>query len=219
VADIVIFGNRDLAELAHFYLTHDSPHRVVAFCVHQAYLPPEGLFQGLPVVAYETLEAQYPPDSVSAFAPLTHQGMGKLRREVYHGLKDKGYTLINYISSKATTFPGLSLGDNCFILENNTVQPFVTLGSNVVLWSGNHIGHHSRLGDHVFFTSQAVLSGHCQVGDNCFVGVNASIRDGLTLAEGTLVGMGAVLTKNTEAWGVYTGNPARKGPRSSPEVM
>ena len=45
----------------------------------------------------------------------------------------------------------------------------------------------------------------------CFLGVNATIRDYTTLAEGTLVAMGASLTKQiTEAWGIYVGNPAKK---------
>jgi acetyltransferase-like isoleucine patch superfamily enzyme len=31
------------------------------------------------------------------------------------------------------------------------------------------------------------------------------------MAKGTLVAMGACVTKNTEEWGVYTGVPAKKG--------
>jgi acetyltransferase-like isoleucine patch superfamily enzyme len=32
----------------------------------------------------------------------------------------------------------------------------------------------------------------------------------MTIAEGTLVAMAAAITKPTEAWGVYVGNPAEK---------
>jgi len=28
---VVIFGTEELAQVAHFYLTHDSPYEVVAF--------------------------------------------------------------------------------------------------------------------------------------------------------------------------------------------
>jgi len=86
-----------------------------------------------------------------------------------------------------------------------------------VLWSGNHIGHHSVISDHVFFTSHVVLSGHCVVEPYCFFGVNATIKDATHLAESTFVAMGANLTKDTEANGVYVGNPARKGPKPSIE--
>jgi acetyltransferase-like isoleucine patch superfamily enzyme len=54
------------------------------------------------------------------------------------------------------------------------------------------------------------MSGHCLIGENSFFGVNATLRDGLTIAKGTLVGMAAAVTKDTEEWGVYIGNPAKK---------
>jgi sugar O-acyltransferase (sialic acid O-acetyltransferase NeuD family) len=135
--------------------------------------------------------------------------MNKLREKVYLEGKLKGYNFISYISSKATV-SGNEIGENCFILEDNTIQPFTKIGNNVVLWSGNHIGHHGVIEDHVFFTSQVVMSGHCHIKQYSFFGVNASIRDYLTIEEGSLVAMGSTITKNTSKWGVYLGNPARK---------
>jgi len=140
---------------------------------------------------------------------MTARGMNRMRENIYNQAKAKGYKLISYVSSKATRFNN-EIGENCFILEDNTLQPFTNIGNNVVLWSGNHIGHHGIIKDHVFFTSHIVLSGHCVVEPYCFFGVNATIRDYMHLAEGTLVGMSASVTKNTEAWGVYIGNPAKK---------
>src|SRR6478735_5144841 len=100
MADVVIFGARDFASLAHFYLRHDSPHRVVGFTVHGEYMPETSEFEGLPVVAFEELESRFPPTSVSAFAPLSHKRMSRLREQVYHELKGRGYSLISYISSR-----------------------------------------------------------------------------------------------------------------------
>jgi sugar O-acyltransferase (sialic acid O-acetyltransferase NeuD family) len=211
MAKVVIFGIMDTAELAHFYLTHDSEHEVVAFTVNQEYLHDRTGFKGLPLVAFEDVEALFPPHEYKFFAPMTGKGMNKNRERIYLEAKAKGYEFISYISSKATTF-GNEIGENCFILEDNTIQPFTTIGNNVVLWSGNHIGHHGRINDHVFFTSHVVMSGHCTIGSYSFFGVNSTIRDYLTIGEGTLVGMAASITKNTEAWGVYVGNPAEKRP-------
>ena len=55
-----------------------------------------------------------------------------------------------------------------------------------------------------------VLSAHCTVGQNTYLGTNSTIRDGTILAEGTLVGLGTTITKDTEDWSVYIGNPAKK---------
>lgn len=210
MAKVIIFGIQDFAELAHYYLVHDTAHQVVAFSVNEAYLPPDKFFRGLPVVPFEEVEALYPPGDYHFFAPMAPKRMNRLREQVYHQIKAKGYSLISYVSSKATRFNN-EIGDNCFILENNTLQPFTHIGNNVVLWSGNHIGHHGLVGDHVTFTSHVVLSGHCRIEPYCFFGVNATIRDGVRLAEGTLVAMSAAIFKDTEPWGVYKGNPAKKG--------
>src|SRR6185503_13077831 len=211
MAKVIIFGVQDFAQLAHFYLHHDSEHEVVAFSVNEQYLPAERSFAGLPVVAFEDIEQTYSPADFCFLAPMSPSRMNRLRESVYRQIKEKGYEMISYISSKATLFPGVPIGDNCFILEDNTIQPFTSIGNNVVLWSGNHIGHHSVIKDHVSFTSHVVLSGHCVVEPFSFFGVNATVRDRIRIAEGSLIAMAASITKDTEAWGVYKGSPAKKG--------
>jgi len=217
MAKIIIFGIQDFAELAHYYLENDSEHDVAAFCVNEEYLPEEKVFKGLPVIAFENIESRYPAGEYKFFAPMSPQRMNRLREEIYFAIKAKGYELISYISSKATMFEN-RIGDNCFILEDNTIQPFTSIGNNVVIWSGNHIGHHCVIKDHVMFTSHVVLSGHCTVESYCTLGVNSTIRDGITIAEGTFVAMAASIIKNTESWGLYKGNPAVKSEKSTKEL-
>jgi sugar O-acyltransferase (sialic acid O-acetyltransferase NeuD family) len=217
MAQVIIFGIKDFAELAHFYLQHDSPHKVVAFSVNSNYKELD-TFHGLPVVNFEEVEQKYPPGEFLFFAPMSHRKMNRLREQVYNSIKSKGYQCISYISSKATVFPEAVIGENCFILEDNTLQPLTPIGNNVVMWSGNHIGHHGIVKDHVFFTSHVVLSGHCVVEPYCFFGVNSTIRDGLHLAQGTLVAMGSSIMHDTEEWGVYKGNPASKGDKLSKDL-
>jgi sugar O-acyltransferase (sialic acid O-acetyltransferase NeuD family) len=215
---VIIFGIEDFASLAHFYLKHDSDYDVIAFCLTKEYLTKDLIFEGLPVVDFDKIETMYSPKEYLFFAPLSPRGMNKFRESIYNKIKEKGYKLISYVSSKVTLFPGVEIGDNCFILEDNTIQPYVEIGNNVILWSGNHIGHHSKLKDHIFFASHVVLSGHCAVEPYCFFGVNATIMDGICIAEGTLVGMGASITKDTEAYGVYGGRSSKKGLKLSTEV-
>jgi sugar O-acyltransferase (sialic acid O-acetyltransferase NeuD family) len=206
---VVIFGIQDYAELAHYYLQNDSKYEVVAFCINEKYMPEDKKFKGLPIIPFEEIEQCYPVKEYSFFAPMAPTKMNQLREEIYNNIKSKGYDLISYISTKASVF-GNEIGDNCFILEDNTLQPFTKIGNNVVLWSGNHIGHHGIIKDHVTFTSHVVMSGHCVIGENSFFGVNATLRDGINIAKGSLVAMAAAITKDTEEWGVYIGNPAKK---------
>ena len=128
MAKVVIFGTRDFASLAHFYLLHDSEHEVVAFTVHREYLPAEDVFEGLPVVPFEEIEQKFPPEQYVGFAPMSHSGMNRKREAVYVEFKRKGFKLISYVSSRATVFEETPIGDNCFVLEDNTIQPYVQIG-------------------------------------------------------------------------------------------
>lgn len=211
---VIIFGVLDTAELAHYYLTNDSIYEVVAFTVNEKYLKsnlfkPRGSEIEYPVVPFENVENIYNPNEYLFFAPMTGAKMNTLRKNIYEEGKKKGYEYISYISSKATVCNN-KIGDNCFILEDNTLQPFTEIGNNVVMWSGNHIGHHGKIEDHVFFTSHVVLSGHCHVKERAWFGVNSTIRDFTTIGEGCLIAMGSVITKNTDADGFYMGVPAKK---------
>lgn len=211
---VIVFGKNDFAELAHYYITNDTDSEVVAFCVNSEYLDGATKFKGLPLVAFESIEELYPSSEYSFFAPMAPNKMNRNREKIYLEAKSKGYRMFSYISSKATILTK-EIGENCFILEDNTIQPFTKIGNNVVLWSGNHIGHHSIIEDHVLFTSHVVLSGHCRVKRYCVLGVNSTIRDGITLAEGTFVAMGASVVNNTEEWSFYKGKSAEKSSRST----
>lgn len=202
MAKVVIFGVGQWAELAHFYLTHDSPHDVVAFTVDREFLKALE-YKGLPVVPFDEVQQRYPPEGYAMFIPMSFKRMNHARAEKYEQAREKGYGLISYVSSKATVWPGFRCGDNCFIFEDNTIQPFVEIGSNVVMWSGNHIGHHSRIKDHVMITSHVVISGCTTIEPYCFFGVNAAVRDETVIARETLVGMGVTILKDTKEFEVY----------------
>lgn len=203
MSKVVIFGINDLAQLAEFYIRTDSEHEVVAFTATKEYKDKE-MFCNLPVVDFEILQETYPCSDYKMFVPMTEQRRNKLRESIFLQCKEKGYELISYISSYATVLTE-EIGENCFILEDNTIQPFVTIGDNVVLWSGNHIGHHSVIKSHNFFTSHVVLSGHCVVEPYCFIGVNATIRNGVTIAKESFIAMSASITKDTEPATKYVG--------------
>jgi UDP-3-O-[3-hydroxymyristoyl] glucosamine N-acyltransferase len=152
------------------------------------------------------------------FIPISFKRMNHLRAEKYDLAKARGYRLISYVSSKATTWPGFACGDNCFIFEDNTIQPFVKIGSDVILWSGNHIGHHTVIHDHVTVTSHVVISGCCTIEPYCFFGVNATVRDEAIVARETLVGAGVIILRDTRPFEVYKSPAAEPEPFRSDEI-
>jgi sugar O-acyltransferase (sialic acid O-acetyltransferase NeuD family) len=192
---IVVFGLGQTAELADFYFTHDSKYEVAAFTVDQPFLTQQE-FSGRPVVAFEQVSEMFPPEDFGFFVSVGYARLNKLRTEKVAAARAKGYRLVSYLSSRATTFPGFELQENCFILEDNTIQPFARVGRNVTLWSGNHIGHHSTIEDDVFVASHVVLSGSAQIGQGSFVGVNVTIRDKVRIGRHSVLGAGALVLED-----------------------
>ncbi|PYR58991.1 MAG: transferase [Acidobacteria bacterium] len=217
MADVVVFGAGDIASLADYYFSRDSAHKVVAFTVDGPYRH-ASTFLDRPLVDFEDVPARYPPDRFAMFIALSYAKMNTVRAGKYDAARALGYQLVSYVSSRCTLLTELPIGDNCLILEDNTIQPFSTIGNNVTLWSGNHVGHHSTIGDHCFVTSHVVVSGHVDIGPYCFLGVNATIRNGVRLAPRTLVGAGAAIMGDTEPDGVYLGARAHKASRPSHDI-
>lgn len=201
---LIIFGSGDIAQLAHYYFSTDSNYEVVAFTVDAAYITEKRLC-GLPVVPFEELVDLHSPDTHEVFIALSYSKLNQVRKAKYLVAKALGYRLGSYVSSHATVLNDGRIGDNCFILEDNTIQPFVTIGNNVTLWSGNHIGHHSIIHDHCFIASHVVVSGGVEIGESCFIGVNATLRDHIKVGEKCVIGAGTLLLADAEPEGVYMG--------------
>jgi sugar O-acyltransferase (sialic acid O-acetyltransferase NeuD family) len=219
---LVIVGDSAFAEIAFEYFTWDSPYEVVAFAVERQYLT-RTEFLGLPVVAFEDVQALYAPGEHHFFAALVYTQQNKLRTRLYRAAKEKGYTPASYISPRAFIWRDVQVGEHCFIFEQNVIQPRVTIGNNVVLWSGNHIGHHSTVNDHCFISSHVVVSGFCNIGESCFMGVNATVANNITIGNRVLVGAGALVLGDVPDRKVVVGKwpnpaPAPSAAPASPPV-
>ncbi len=199
---IILFGNRVFAENLYYHLAHDSSYEVVAFTVDRAYVT-ESTLCGLPVVAFETVESVFSPAEFGMLLPISFQQQNRLREQKYLQAKAKGYTLVSYVSSRATVFPNLSRGENTIILDNSVISPFVQIGNNVMITDGVIIGHHTVVKDHCFVAPGAVILGRAILEERCFIGANSTVKEEVRIARESLVGVNATITRNTTERGVY----------------
>jgi sugar O-acyltransferase (sialic acid O-acetyltransferase NeuD family) len=214
---LVIFGAEATARLADFYFSKQSDYQVCAFTVDRDYLRAD-TFCDRPVVAFEEVARRFPPNDYSMFVAVGYTKMNKIREAKYHAAKELGYTLASFVSPRCSFLTDIPMGDNCLIMEDNTIQPFVQIGNDVIMWSGNHVGHDSVIEDHCFLTSHVVVAGHTRIGRNSFLGVNATLRDAIKIAPETLVGAGAVIMADTVERGVYMTRMAVLFDKKSDEV-
>ncbi len=119
-----------------------------------------------------------------------------------------------------------SIGDNCFI------GPFVEIQKNVKIGKNTKIQSHSFICELVTIGENCVIShgakfindlfkmgkpaggdkdlwNATEIKNNVSIGTNATILP-VYIAEYTVIGAGAVVTKDILESGIYAGNPARK---------
>jgi UDP-3-O-[3-hydroxymyristoyl] glucosamine N-acyltransferase len=106
------------------------------------------------------------------------------------------------------------------------LEDFVDVGANACIDRGSwrdtrvgkgtkidnlvHIAHNVITGQDCLIVAGAEVSGSCILGDRVYIGPNACVRERLTLGEGSIVGLGAVVVKHVPPGEVWAGNPARK---------
>ena len=186
-----------MASMANFYFSNDSHYEVEGFTIDNEYII-EDKFEGKPLLPFDNIYKIYDPNLYDLHIALSYRGMNKLREKKFKEAKKYGYNLASYICTKSVWWNDLKHGENCFILENQTIQPGVNLGDNVILWSGNHIGHQSIIGDHTYVSSHVVVSGHCKIGQRCFFGVNSTVKDFINIGNDVLISMDASVNKNID---------------------
>ncbi len=194
---LIIFGTGEIAELAHFYFQNDSDYEVVAFSADDEYVD-SSEFNNLPLIKKSELLRKFPAETYSVHVALSYKKLNQIREQKYLEIKEMGYSMPSYVCSKSVFWNDLDIGDNCFILENQTIQPTVKIGNNVMIWSGNHIGHASIIGDHGYISSHVVIAGHCEIGKRSFLGVNSTVKDFTKIGNDVFVAMDASVVKNVK---------------------
>ncbi|MBF0427577.1 MAG: acyltransferase [Magnetococcales bacterium] len=81
----------------------------------------------------------------------------------------------------------------------------VMIAPNVVIRAANH-----GMARACPMQDQPSVGGQIIIGDDVWIGSNAVVTSNVTLATGTVVGAGAVVTHSTEPYSIVAGVPARK---------
>jgi sugar O-acyltransferase (sialic acid O-acetyltransferase NeuD family) len=116
---------------------------------------------------------------------------------------------------KTIIHPSVIKSDFVEIGEGSIITAGCILTCNIILGKHCHlnlkttVGHDVQIGD-FFTTAPAVnISGNSIIGNKVFIGTNSCIKEKISICDGTLVGMGAVVVKSIFEKGIYAGNPAK----------
>ncbi|OUC14847.1 MAG: hypothetical protein B0A82_11060 [Alkalinema sp. CACIAM 70d] len=116
-----------------------------------------------------------------------------------------------YIAAHAHVSHTLKMGNHCSINVSAVVRGKVTMGNGVRIG-----GHTSILGfNHSFKTldlpihQQPLTFKGITIGDDVWIGSGVTIVDGVEIGSHSVIGAGAIVTRNIPPYSVAVGNPAR----------
>jgi sugar O-acyltransferase (sialic acid O-acetyltransferase NeuD family) len=155
-----------------------------------------------------------PISSAARYSALFLIGIAALRnrharQRVFESLGFSRDRFASVIHPSASVSRYTKIGWGSAILHNAVITPDVIIGDHVIVEYGAMIGHDAFIEDFVTIGPGAIVSGSVRLCQGAFLGAASAIRDGLTVNEGALVGMGAVVVKDVGLHSRVVGNPAR----------
>ena len=118
------------------------------------------------------------------------------------------------VARSAILLDNNDIGDGCMISEQTIITSNVKVGRFFQANCQCNISHDCVIGDYVTFAPGVKCNGNVTIGDHAYIGAGALIKQGrygmpLVIGEGAVVGMGAVVIRDVEAYTTVVGNPAR----------
>ena len=99
----------------------------------------------------------------------------------------------------------LAIGPGCSLLDSARI----TFGDRVVLSAGVMIQTETRPLQAASRAEGILRARPVEIGDDCWVGSRALIMPGVTIGAGTVIGPGAVVTRDVEGGVLAAGNPCQ----------
>lgn len=108
----------------------------------------------------------------------------------------------------------ITIGKDCYIVDNFTalsgthieIGSDTLIASNVSIIAENH-GINPECG--VRYGNQELTGNSISIGNNCWIGEKVTILQGVSIGQWSIIGAGAVVTKNIPEYSIAVGNPAR----------
>ena len=194
--EIVLIGARidGQAGVVLDALERMGKHKVIGFVDNSPSLQGKKV-DGIPVLGssddLSTLDL--PTDSV-------HLSIGDniARFELYKLLKSRKFKFVRIIHPHATVSQRAVIGEGCFVGARAVISKGVKIGKVSIINTGAILEHDDIIGNAVHIAPGVKTAGRAKVDDYAFLGIGSTILPDIHIGSGSMVGAGAVVTKDVE---------------------
>lgn len=182
--------------MLHDYLIDNPEYEIAAFTVEREYICTSS-FLDLPLVAFEDIDREYPPDSCSLLLGVGYSQMNSVKERLYNLYKSKKYSFATYSHPSAVIPKDISLGEGNVFFEGTIVQRGCHIGNGNVFFAKTLIAHDCKIGDFNSF-SDASVAGNVVIKNRCFIGMGSVIAENKLIEDRVFIGANSYVNTNME---------------------
>lgn len=163
---------------------------------------------GKPVLSWESFVASH-RDALVTLAV----GDPASRRGVAEKCGKAGFSFATVVHHSVEISEFVELGVGSIVCSGSILTVNIEIGPHVHINLDCTIGHDVRIGEFTTLSPGVHVSGNVHIGKQVYIGTGATIINGtsknpLVIADGTVIGAGACVTRSTDGNSLYAGVPA-----------
>lgn len=164
---------------------------------------PEALY-GYPILGKIPDYEKYPDATF-----LVAIGDAKIRRKIVERMQGVNwYTAIHPAATVSEM--GVRIGEGSVVAAGTVISPFAQIGNHCIINTCAVVEHDCWVEDYVHVAVGAKLAGTVTVGQGTMLGMGAMVCNNIHICEDCTIGAGAVVLHSIDENGTYVGVPARK---------
>lgn len=137
-------------------------------------------------------------------------GDPKVRRTLVERCGEWGLEFATLVHpSVAIVGETVEIGEGSIVCRNTVCAINSKIGKHCIVNFGCCIGHDTQLGDYASLMPHVALGGDVEIGVGCYLGINASVINAVSIGAWSVLGAGAVVTKDIPSNVLAVGVPAR----------
>ncbi len=158
--------------------------------------------KGLPVLTLDDL----PPDT---YLICGIGGMPEIKERAIRTALERNFRFAPpAIAAGARVGPDVTIGNGTIVCAGSIVTVDIHIGSHVAINLDCTVGHDARIGDYSTLSPGVHVSGRATLGRATYFGTNSCVLEGITIGDHSVLGAGAVATRDIPSFSLAVGVPA-----------